>query len=314
MADQTHFLESSTWTVTADFGSVNPTTVTATAFKPNGSTETYTYPSGNWTNPEPGTFVLADTADVIGDWYVEVVGTGAAAGRARHAFVVDPQLPADLLNPDALTTIERVELVLDRSGVTGSSADDEQDMRLIAEYINSFSAAVHNHTGRQFKPTEDDVAKIFDYDGNGILSFVPTEIRDITSVVAFTDRAVGQQETWTPGDTGSDENYWPFPRNRTGEGTYLYLEVPRVAEYRYSYWRHGNETYRVTVTGDWGAGVVPSDVEYVVASEAANAYVRATSRVVSLEGQLLNDVGAFALSNRSRDLLEPYSNRGLMIA
>jgi hypothetical protein len=274
MADQTHFLESSTWTVTADFGSTNPTTVTATAFKPNGSTETYTYPSGNWTNPEPGTFVLTDTADVIGDWYVEVVGTGAAAGRARHAFVVDPQLPADLLHPDALTTIERVELVLDRSGVTGSSADDEQDMRLIAEYINSFSAAVQN----------------------------------------FTDRAVGQQEAWTPGDTGSDENYWPFPRNRTGEGTYLYLEVPRVHEYRYSYWRHGNESYRVTVTGDWGAGVVPSDVEYVVASEAANAYVRATSRVVSLEGQLLNDVGAFALSNRSRDLLEPYSNRGLMIA
>jgi hypothetical protein len=248
---------------------------------------------------------IQDIGDQVGTWRIEVTGTGAAAGTDTFQLVVDPRWPSDLLNTNALTSIENVELMLDRVGSQGSRGDEADDLRWIARLINSFSKTIQDETGRQFMPTENAVTKIFSYDNTGSLGLAPTEARAITTVTAYSD-IPGSEEVWTPAYTGGLD-YWAMPREQTSEGTYLWLEVPR----RY-YWGRGD--IQVSILGNWGAGVVPEDVAYVCEAEVANAYNRATARVTSLEGLEVNDVGPFALSRRSLDILSAYRNTALLLA
>lgn len=317
MADLTHYDRDEQFSVTATFSvngtPTNPTTVAATAYKPDGTTEAYAFPSANIANPSIGEFVVTDTADQIGTWYLEVVGTGAAAGRERQTFVVDPRWPADLLAPNALTTIENVELALDRVGSQGSRPDEEDDKRWIASLINAFSTTIQNYTQRQFKPTETGAAKVFTHDGLGSLSLAPYEASTITSVVVHTDRPVGEQVTLVPGYSTSD-HYYPEPRHKTAQNTYLRLRLPAFS-YDRSRWADRYGLIQVTVTGNWGAATVPQDIEYVCRAEAANAYMRASSRAprgVAAEDFLGPDVGPFSLSRRSMGILDEYANRVLI--
>lgn len=315
MADLEHWDKDEAWTIQATFAvsgtPTNPTTVAATAYKPDGTTEPYTFPSANISNPSAGVFRVTDTGDIVGTWYIEVVGTGSAAGRARHAIIIDPRWPADLLNTDALTTIEQVELLLDRVGTQGTSGQEENDKKLIADLVNAFSDAVHAYTQRQFKPTQTTATKLFVYDGNGSLSLAPYEATTVTAVVLYSDRPVGEQWTLIAAD-----DYRLEPRQKTAESTYLSVTLPKV--------RSGGLTVdgdvvrqdlrgvQVSVTGTWGAGVVPSDVEYVVKAEAANAYMRATQRAprgIGAEDFLGPDVGPLALSRRAQAILDFHSNR-----
>jgi len=201
------------------------------------------------------------------------------------------------LNTDALTSIETVELLLDRTGTQGTSAEEGEDDELLAFFINAFSDAAHAYSGRQWKPTETNTTKRFVYDGSGRLSLAPYEASAVTSVVAYTDRPVADQLTLTVQD-----EYLLEPRQRTPQGTYLAIKLPAVL-------REGTE---VSVTGNWGAGSVPSDVEYAVAAEAANAYMRASQRAprgVAAEDYFGPDVGPLALSRRAQAILDLHANR-----
>jgi hypothetical protein len=205
-------------------------------------------------------------------------------------------------------------MLLDRAGTQGTAADEEDDKRFLAFLINSFSDAVHAYTARQFKPTETAATKLYTYDGTGLLSLAPYEATAVTAIVLYTDRPVGEQ--WT---LVAANDYRLEPMQKTPESTYLSIKVPRV--------RSGGLTVdsdvvradlqgvQVSVTGNWGAGVVPSDVEYVVAGEAANAYMRASQRAprgVAAEDFFGPDVGPLALSRRSQAVLWPHSNRTLI--
>ncbi len=307
MADLTHYDKSETFSVTATFTvagtPTDPTTVAATAYLPDGTTIAYAYPSANISRTSAGIYVVTDTASQTGVWYVEVVGTGTAAGRERQTFVVDPRWPTDLLSTGALTTIEKVELLIDQVGTQGTRANEEDSKRWIATLINAFSTAIKNYTERQFKPTETATTKVFVGDQRGFINLAPFEASTITSVVLYTDRSIADQETLAVGYSYTTDFYYGEPRNRTPEGTYLRLALPTIYEDR----------IQVSVTGNWGAGTVPADVDYVCASECANAYWRSRMRTPAVTGlddnYLGPDVGPFALSRRAQAMLEPYANR-----
>jgi hypothetical protein len=308
LADLTHYDANETFSVTATFTvagtPTDPTTVAATAYKPDGTTTAYAYPSANISRTSAGVYVVTGTADQAGTWYVEVVGTGTAAGRERQTFVVDPRWPADLLATNALTSIEKVELLLDRVGTQGSRADEEDDDRFIAYLINTFSSAIQNYTQRQFKPVQAAATKVYAYDGSGTLSLAPYEATTLTTVTLFSDLAVADQVVLVAGYSASD-HYYAEPRQRTAEGTYLHLTMPTIR----------SDVSQVTIVGNWGAGLVPADIDYVCAAEAANAYMRATSRAprgVPAEDFLGPDVGPFSLSRRSMGILDAYANRVLV--
>jgi hypothetical protein len=201
------------------------------------------------------------------------------------------------LNADALTSIEVVELLLDRVGQQGTADDETNDRSFIAFLINAFSDAAHTYSGRQWKPTEAGATKVFVYDGNGRLSLAPFEASVVTSVVAYTDRPVADQLTLT-----AQDEYLLEPRQKTPQNTYLALTLPASLR----------EGAQVSVTGNWGAGSVPSDVEYAVAAEAANAYMRATQRAprgIAAEDYFGPDIGPLALSRRAQAILDLHANR-----
>jgi len=311
VAELTHYDKDEIWSATASFKNAagaltNPTTVTATARKPDGTTEAYTVGAGI-TNPSTGVFVVTDSGDQVGTWYVEIVGTGAAAGRERAAFVIDPRWPSDLLKPHALTSIEEVELLLDRVGVQGSRGDEEDDDRLIAFYINAFSGQIQRYTRRQFLPLETATTKVFRYDGSNTLSLAPSEARSISEIRFNTDQAVSAQQVITAASYRSE------PRQKSESGTYLGLALPTTLVGSSNYW----SDVQVSITGNWGAGIVPDAVQYVCAAEAANAYMRASQRAprgVTAEDFLGPDIGPFPLSRRSMAVLDDYVNGRVTIA
>ncbi|HXH36039.1 MAG TPA: hypothetical protein VNJ54_16795, partial [Plantibacter sp.] len=304
MADLAHWDKDEAWIIEASFAvngvPTNPTAVTATARKPDKTTEAYTVGSGI-TNTAAGTYRVTDTGDQVGTWYIEVIGTGAAAGRARHQIIIDPRWPSDLLKPIALTSIEDVELLLDRVGLQGSRGDEEDDDRLIAFYINAFSEQIQRYTRRQFLPLEANTAKVFRYDGSNTLSLAPSEARSISEIRFNTDQAVSAQQVITA------DSYRSEPRQKSESGTYLGLVLPTTLVGSSSYWAD----IQVSITGNWGAGIVPDAVQYVCAAEAANAYMRATQRAprgVAAEDFLGPDIGPFPLSRRSMAVLDDYVN------
>jgi hypothetical protein len=266
-----------------------------------------------------GVYDVSDLADTMGTHYLEVTGTAPAAGVNRFSFVVDPRWPNDLLLPHALTTIEDMQLVLDRVGSQGGDGYEEDDNRWIAELINVFSRLVQDYCEREFLPkTNDllpDVARKFLYDGDGILSLAPYDARDIATVTMYTDIPADIRPVFsdlTEGYVATGNSWYANPRNLTAEGTIVELELPTR--------RRGSRPteIEVTVVAKWGAGVVPLPVKHVVEAEVANTYWASRVRDPNA-GQQENYLpqvqtvgGPYALDPRSEEILKGYSNHELV--
>lgn len=220
-----------------------------------------------------------------------------------------------------LTTIAKARL-----NVLGDSTDDAQD-ELLEDLVDAFSLAVINYVRRQFMPTETAVTKRFSYNGGGILDLtviddMPHELTAVTQVVLFSDLPVAYQVPLANGDASSEADYRLNPRNKTRELTYTWLMLPQQTGLAPSvpspsstmHLAGDQKEYEVAITGNWGAGVVPSIVERVVLREIANAYRNP-------EGFQQRSMGEFSVSEPldvaggsgfaplswgSKRLLEPY--------
>ena len=326
MPELSHHDLSELWSVVATFEvdgtPTEPGVVSATLRKPSGLLVGYAAGSPNIVAGGTGVYTISDVGAETGVHYLEVVGTSPAAGRERFSFVVDPRWPADLLEDYALTSIEEMELILDRVGTQGSRGQEEDDKRWIATLINTFSRLVANYTEREFLPVtdddEDDVARVFVYDGDELLSLAPYEAREVSSVVLYSDQPQAFQIALTQGYTVTGYSWWGDPRQLSAEGTLLALELPR----RRRGHRHGAQ---VTVTGKWGAGSVPADVKHVCEAEVADAWWASRARAPlansfgqGAESYLVNEQLAFnaqivALNHRSQAILDPHCNRTLIV-
>jgi hypothetical protein len=292
------------WQVTSTFSvagiNTDPTTVSAIAVDPTGAETTYTYPSANLTKTGTGVYVVSATASVVGTWYVLVTGTGAAAAKERHEFVVDPRLPGDTLATYALTTVEKAERYLGDQGISIRSTERDQDIA-IAEAINSYSQAINDYCNRRFKPTETAATHTFTYEGKTYLGLAPYEIRTATTIVLYSDQPSASQ--WTLSST-PPADYTLMPREKSILNTYTWLELPRLGYYRCA---------AVAITGDWGPAAVPSAVERACLIAVANNFrspegfaSRQLGPLAVQEFPELTETPGQSLPPDSRALLGPY--------
>jgi hypothetical protein len=303
MPDVAHFDKDEAWSITAEVRVndvlVDPGGISATARKPDGTLVPYAFPGVNIAKDSVGVYTVSAAGDAVGTWELEVVTTGVGAGRSRHEFVIDPRWPQDLLDPHALCTLTDVELVLDRLGSEGTLGEEEDDRRWIATLINEYSQRVQDYTGRQFMPAPvGSATHLYSYDGYGMLLLSPYEARTITAVTLWSNMPVSDQVPLGIGYTLGQRYAELEPPDKSPEQTYLRLLLPEYRRLR---------PITVSVTGTWGAGVVPDPVSRVTAAEAANAYLRGTrSNEPELTGP---DVGAYELSESAKESLDAFASK-----
>lgn len=207
------------------------------------------------------------------------------------------------LGSDALTSWDNALTFLARTDVAGEALVDDENF--LALLINAASAAIARYTGRQFLPVENGEKKLFRYDGGGVLRLRPYEARSVSSVVMFTDMPVSSHRTLLAQTPTQMAEYRLEPREKTTLDTYTWMALPTV---------HLPESdqhfgIQVAVTGDWGIGSVPSDVEFACLRTVAHWYRNP-------EGFLSRNLGELGMADepnpdegiplRARLLLHPY--------
>lgn len=212
------------------------------------------------------------------------------------------------LEAHALTTLDRAKKYLGRFGIVDAVEDE-----LVELDINGYSRACIEFTSRQFKPVENaGTVKKFRYNGLGLLDFavLSTEAQAVTLVRYGTDGTAPTPIAWTADDFRLE------PRNKTKDGTYLYMNLPRLARGAFPANAPGLFDREVEVTGTWGMAAVPSDVELACLIAVANAW-RNPEGFESRDlggGVVIEDLDTeetspgvqLSLPPDSRNLLQPY--------
>jgi hypothetical protein len=209
--------------------------------------------------------------------------------------------------PDALTDVESLRAWL--------GEEDAPEAALI-DAINGVSRQIRQYLGRQLVPLEEDVTKRFVYDGGGILDLLETELRSAApTITLYSDMPTSEQVVLSAADASSEAEYRLEPRGGTPEGTYLWVVLPRlqpktVTTSSYAVDRE-DKLIEVSITGDWGAGVVPGDVKLAANIAAADAFRNPEGVEQRQLGQGMlsadqDDEYAFGLSKRVRGILRPY--------
>lgn len=145
----------------------------------------------------------------------------------------------------ALITLEEARLYVLRS-----AADRSRDEILI-DAVNEVSAAIWEYCEREFLPTATGQARVFAYDGTGLLDLRPYDLLSLDTITMYTDLDVTLHDVLT-----ADE-YRLEPRAGSVAGTFLRvrLPAPTVPEAAPGF------RWQVTVTGDWGMATVPGSVK-----------------------------------------------------
>lgn len=237
------------------------------------------------------------------------------------------------LNADALTTVEKAALYLARTGAGNEQTEAElDDADFVELLVNSYSRAIRNYTLREFVPkvpasdTDPVVERLFAYAGDGYLSLAPYELREVTSVVLFSDQPAASQLTLAAETASAPAEYRLGPRQKTPEGTWLWISLPYVTSTRTLLpVGNGGNPYascyqtEVAITGRWGVGSVPADVELACLIAVANAYRNPEAFGSRSLGELGfseqpepfgADSESHSLPRDARALLSPYRRRG----
>lgn len=122
---------------------------------------------------------------------------------------------------------------------------DENDSSrdgILVDAINDISDSIADHLRREICPRTENLARKFDYDGSGFLDLAPYDLRNVDSLVLYTDRPAASQKTLTT------TNYRLWPTGGARGGTYLGLVLPAPALEEFDY----GFGWEITLTGDWG--------------------------------------------------------------
>lgn len=186
------------------------------------------------------------------------------------------------LNWDALVSPVEASAYIGMS-VPGVGSQDEMNLYRL---INATSRAIRRWCERQFTPergaggvydpralSTDALAlghqRVIDYGGEAIVKTRPYEARAITAV----DILAAGSGSATPSVLASDIDFVAMPRDKTDDGTYLYITVrdignsslgellagvsDRTPSRGFPNWPGG---YAFRITGDWGMIAPPDDV------------------------------------------------------
>lgn len=322
-----------TATFTDDAGTpADPSSVTATVRAPDATTTNYTVTAGQIVKDSTGNYHLDIPCTLAGDYYYVFKGVGTIAAAEEGTFTVrSPETTGGAVAATALTSLGAA-----REYVLRDITDGSQDS-MLRRLINAYSAAVYSYTRREWLPKADGDTRVFTYTGGGFLSLEPYELRVLTSITMYTDLPVADQRVLVTGSSTVQGEYRLHPPNRTAEGTYQWITLPQAA-YGVStlgipsYWnnpypygpvgRSAPLDFEVTVTGDWGIGTVPADVELAVLIAVKDAYENPTGYASGTEGGLTfaeepdattgPEARARNLPIEARALLTPYK-RGTQV-
>ena len=211
-----------------------------------------------------------------------------------------------------------------REYVLRDQNDASQDSQL-ARLLKGYSRAVQKYSRREWLPEVAGAARRLSYNGLGYLSLAPWDLRTVTSIVMFTDLPTAQQRTLVAGSPTVEGEYRLLPAGLTEEGTYRALALPPFTPYNNQFgaghmvdgewvYRPPNGSYEVTVTGDWGIGYVPDDVELACLIAIKNGYENPSSMAAGSQGgfsfaevpEQSTSSWERMLPSESRALLTPY--------
>lgn len=312
---------------------VDPTDLSVTIRKPDGTLTTEQYNPGSIVKDSVGNYHLDIAVDQEGDWFYTVAGTGAATAVGTRAFYAwAPWTTAGgPLSSEAFTTLGAA-----REFVLRDIADASQDRKLV-KLIVAYSRAVAKYTQREWLPRTAGAQRVFSYDGSGFLSLAPYEARVINSVTMYSDLPTSQRVVLVPGSSTVEGDYRLLPANQTAEGTYHWLILPTYGTSSAwpmpvyidgDYVRGSFGGYsQVTVNADWGVAAtvadIPEDVQLAVLIAVKNAFENPVGYASSsfgaatfvepadvLEGP---EARALNLPREARAMLSPYK-RGKTIA
>lgn len=188
------------------------------------------------------------------------------------------------LNDDALTTLDAARKYLGVDGETTAAEDDR-----IERIINGVSRSIRRRTGRQFVPktpaldTDPEAAFDFNYDGTGYLSLAPrADLRSLSSITL-------------DGSALAATQYLLEPAAKTLENTYTWLdELPKRAGV-------------IRITGRWGAGAVPGDVELACLIEVDRRWENPAGDEQRAAGGFSSTDSDGSLSDEAWGLLEQFA-------
>lgn len=184
-----------------------------------------------------------------------------------------------------------------------SDATDTAQDALIETLIESVTHAIMVYTSREFVPPgTDPVARVFRYNGGGVLDLSPYDVRSVSQVRVDTD---------TANPTTLDASEYRLAPLPCPDGVYQQLHLRSVTV--------GPTTteqfpvYRVVeVTGIWGFVAVPKNVQ-LAANITIQYVLRTTSQYMSDEFDTTAGMAGarIVIPGAARDLLAPYRRRAV---
>lgn len=192
-----------------------------------------------------------------------------------------------------LTTLEDVRLHQQRT----DSGNTTQDAILSALIVTA-SAMVEDWTQRRFTEggsVATPVARLFRYDGQGVLNLAPFDLQSLSGVTIDSD-------TDTPTDLTDDQyKLWPIPAEH---GVYSHLHLRGLPVARgFS----GSPEYReVEVSGVWGWDAVPDPVERATIMLVLELLSRTSSWKNDAFDALSSAGGGVSIPLHIRMMLAPY--------
>lgn len=201
-----------------------------------------------------------------------------------------PEFPITISEHVDQPTTLLTSLEAAREYVLADQDDTSQDSKLV-RLVKAYSRAVANYSRREWLPTVDAAARVLTYNGLGYLTLDPWDLRSVDTIVMFTDLPTAQQRTLDPGSPTVEAEYRLLPAGLTPEGTYRSLSLPQYTTTTGGafyvdgdpvWWSTGPS--QVTVTGDWGIGFVPDDVELATLIAVKNAYENPSSFAAGQHG------------------------------
>lgn len=163
----------------------NPTTISATVRKPDGTTAVYTTAtSPAIVNDGTGLYHLDVVVDQAGQWTYKFVGTGAAADVGPGVLYVRPD-PTASSDPRLYVPLDALKATLK---IVGTDSDPN-----LAQAIESASRAIDYLAGRRFYP--DTTVRYYTADYTSSI----LDVGDIQSVSSLTVDADGDgtyETTW----------------------------------------------------------------------------------------------------------------------
>lgn len=258
--------------LTASFTSggvaADPTTVTATVRKPDGTTTNYTVAAGQIVKDSVGNYHLDIAADTAGRWSYKFAGTGAVIDVEQGVFYVIPDWTVS--NPTFYLTADELKSTL---AITTSTADVD-----ISAAIISASRAIDGICRRRFYP---------DADANQVRYYSPeqSDMLEVDDIVTLTSLKTDDDGTYAYANTWTlNTDYLKLPLNAAADGD-PWTQLQALPQGNYTF----NTFYpnSVKVTGKFGWSVCPDEVVQATTILAARLFKIAREAplgIISWEG------------------------------